>query len=216
MKVKSIAMVLATLMLVVGMVSGSLAWLTANTTDVKNTFTTSDISIGLAESDNLDLKMVPGYSITKDPKVWVNEGSEKCYLFVELVKSANYDTYLDEPEFADDWTELEDIKDDNGNDRLIAYRAIDEDSKIGKDVTYCVLKDNKVTVKGSVTKENMTSAEKNKPELIVKAYASQLYKDGSNTFTAAEAWANIASSTPIDTEPEEPVVDPDPEETPTT
>lgn len=193
MKVKSIAMVLATLMLVVGMVSGSLAWLTANTEEVENTFTTSDISIGLEESEDLNLKMVPGYSITKDPKVWVNGGSEKCYLFVELVKSANYDDYLNEPEFADGWTVLEGIKDDDGNDRLIAYRVIDEDSKIGKDVTYYVLKENKVTVKGSVTKGDMTDAKTNPPTLTVKAYASQLYKDGTNTFKPEEAWAVLAN-----------------------
>ena len=62
------ALVVLSLMMVlaVAAVGGTLAWLTDSTQEVKNTFTTSDIEITLTESENLDLKMVPGFTITKD------------------------------------------------------------------------------------------------------------------------------------------------------
>ena len=75
-------------------VGGTLAWLTDQTASVKNTFTVGNIDITLAESENLDLKMVPGNTITKDPKVTVEGGSEACWLFVKVEKSANFDDFL--------------------------------------------------------------------------------------------------------------------------
>lgn len=204
MKVKTIAMIMATVMMVVCMVSGTLAWLTATSDQVVNTFTTSNIKVELKETKN-NFKMVPGHDIAKDPKATVLTGSEECWLYVKLEKSTNFDSYLTY-EMADGWTLVE------GQANVYACKV--EAKDIGK--TYSVLKNDKVTVKTDVTKAMMETAETSKPTLTITAYASQLYKDGSNTFTAAEAWANIASSTPIDTEPEEPVVDPDPEETPTT
>lgn len=37
----------------------------------------------------------------------------------------------------------------------------------------------------------MAEAENNQPTLTITAYASQLYKNNTDTFTAAEAWANV-------------------------
>lgn len=40
----------------------------------------------------------------------------------------------------------------------------------------------------------MNSLEQNTyPTLTVTAYASQLYKNNTQTFTAAEAWANVSN-----------------------
>ena len=102
MKKKGLAMVLALVLLAVCAVSGTLAWLTAKSDTVVNTFTTSDIKVELTET-NETYKMVPGYDIHKDPKAKVLAGSEECYLFVKLDKSQNFDTFLTY-EMAEGWT----------------------------------------------------------------------------------------------------------------
>nr|MDY5756504.1 hypothetical protein [Eubacteriales bacterium] len=87
MKKKGLALVLALTLLVVGVVAGTLAWLTAKSDVVTNTFTTSDINITLEETEggtNKEFKMIPGWTIEKDPKVTVVAGSEDCYLFVKV------------------------------------------------------------------------------------------------------------------------------------
>ena len=83
MKKKSLALLLAIAIVVVGAVAGTVAWLTDKTPSVTNTFTTSDINIELKETKN-NFQMIPGWNIEKDPKVTVKTGSEACYLFVKL------------------------------------------------------------------------------------------------------------------------------------
>ena len=57
---------------------------------------------------------------------------------------------------------------------------------------YSVLKDDQVSVKGTVTKEMMdTLSPQTDPILSITAYASQLHKNSTEDFTAAEAWTNI-------------------------
>ena len=189
MKKKGLAMVLALVLLAVCAVSGTLAWLTAKSDTVVNTFTTSDIKVELTET-NETYKMVPGYDIHKDPKAKVLAGSEECFLFVKLEKSQNFDTYL-EYAIADGWTQLTKDKDGNNITDLIYYRKV-LTADIG--TAYSVLKGDQVTVKGSVTKEQMNALDAEdvaKPTLTITAYASQLHKNATTEFTAAEAWANV-------------------------
>ena len=108
MKKKTFVLLLALVLIAGAAVGGTLAWLTATTGEVKNTFTTSNIEIELAENaggTNKEFKMVPGCTITKDPKVTVKANSEDCYLFVKVEKSTNFDAYM---EYAIDtgWTAL--------------------------------------------------------------------------------------------------------------
>ena len=190
MKKKGLALVLALTLLVVGAVAGTLAWLTATSDVVTNTFTTSDIKVELKETTGDEYKMIPGYTISKDPKAKVLAGSEECYLFVKLAKSAGFDTYL-EYEVADGWTQLTTDKDGKAITDLVYYRKV-QTADIG--TAYSVLKNDQVTVKGSVTKEQMNALDAEgavKPTLTITAYASQLYKSAGVEFTAAEAWANI-------------------------
>ena len=189
MKKKGLALVLALTLLVVGVVAGTLAWLTAKSDTVTNTFTTSDIKVELKETTGTEYKMIPGYTISKDPKATVLAGSEECFLFVKLEKSQNFDTYL-EYAIADGWTKLDGVTD------TVYYRVVDgTTNQIG--TAYSVLEGNQVTVKGTVTKDDMealNAPDAAKPTLTIKAYASQLYKNADNeTFTAREAWDNIAS-----------------------
>ena len=192
MKKKGLALVLALTLLVVCVVAGTLAWLTAKSDTVVNTFTTSDIEVKLEETKGTtvtggkEFKMIPGYELEKDPKAWVVAGSEDCYLFVKLDKSANFDTYL-EYVIADGWTKLDDVTD------TVYYRVVDgTTNQIG--TPYSVLKDDQVTVKGSVTKEQMNAfTDATLPKLTITAYASQLHKNATETFDAATAWNNIAN-----------------------
>ena len=184
MKKKGLALFLALTLLVVGVVAGTLAWLTAKSDVVTNTFTTSDIKVELKETTG---KMIPGYTISKNPKATVLAGSEECYLFVKLDKSASFDSYL-EYVIADGWTKLDGVD-------TVYYRVVDgTTNQIG--TPYSVLKDDQVTVKGSVTKEQMNALDAEgavKPTLTITAYASQLHKNATETFSASEAWNNIAN-----------------------
>lgn len=81
MKKKSLALLVAVVLVIGCVIGGTLAWLTDSTEQVKNTFTTSDIDITLTETTGTEYKMVPGYTIAKDPKATVLAGSEECVPF---------------------------------------------------------------------------------------------------------------------------------------
>ncbi len=180
MKKKGLAMVLALVLLAVCAVSGTLAWLTAKSDTVVNTFTTSDIKVELTET-NETYKMVPGYDIHKDPKAKVLAGSEECFLFVKLEKSQNFDTFLTY-EMAEGWTLVP-------SETNVYFRKV-LTADIG--TAYSVLKGDQVTVRGEVTKAMMDGlTTETLPKLTVTAYASQLYRSAGVEFTAAEAWANV-------------------------
>lgn len=184
---KALAMLLS-LVLVIGCVAGgTLAWLTATSNEVNNVFTTSDIGVTLEESDDLNLKMVPGWTITKDPKATVTAGSEDCYLFVKVEKSANFDDFMTYA-IADGWTELPDT---DG----VYYMVFDSQNDANENemgTAYSVLKYDQVKVKDSVTKEAMKALTDNtKPTLSFIAYAVQLYRENGTQFTATEAWAMV-------------------------
>lgn len=188
-KNKILALVLACIVCVGIGIGGTLAWLTANSTPVVNTFTTSDIGVELAEGDNLDLKMIPGWTITKDPKAKVTVGSEDCYLFVKVEKSANFDSFMT-CTIADGWQELS----LTGVNYKVYYKVFDSKDTTNtnvKGMEYSVLKDDQVQVLGTVTKDMMTASDFTQPTLTFTAYATQLYKDNTTQFSAADAWAKV-------------------------
>jgi protein-disulfide isomerase-like protein with CxxC motif len=72
----------------------------------------------------------------------------------------------------------------------VFYRSV---AASDTDQAFAVLKDNKVAVRSTVTKTMMNELTANTyPTLTVTAYASQLYKNNTTQFTAAEAWTNVA------------------------
>lgn len=189
---KSLALVLS-LMLVIGCVAGgTLAWLNAKTDEVKNTFSTSDIGVTLEETTNT-YKMIPGWTINKDPKATVTSGSEDCYLFVKVEKSDNFDTYMDMAIDAQ-WTALDAtnnpgvyyIKIDEDTEKNVAYNVLGEGKATYNEVEY-TWADNQVLVKPTVTEKMMDEANP-QPTLTFTAYAVQLMKNNTTEFTAAEAW----------------------------
>lgn len=199
---KSMALLLAMVLLVGCAIGGTLAWLTAKTTPVTNTFTTSDINITLAETKT-DFKMVPGWTIDKDPEVTVTKGSEDCWLFVKVDESCgvkktetenyNFDDFIAYA-IENGWTagdgtgegkngvpvgvyfrKVEGVTEDKVFEILAAGEFVDTAANNTK-VTWSA---NQVATKPSVTKEMMEAANKvgaTKPTLTFTAYASQLYK----------------------------------------
>lgn len=119
MKKKIITLAIATVMLITVTVGATIAWLTAESKEVTNTFTVGNIKILLNEADvnrndatseynefvrddSLDMdyeaadrvqgnvyELTPGSTYFKDPKVTVLAGSERCYVFVKVTESNN-------------------------------------------------------------------------------------------------------------------------------
>ncbi len=205
MSKRTVAILLALVLLIGCAVGGTLAWLTDKTQEVTNTFTTSDISIELTESENLDLKMIPGWTIAKDPKVTVKAGSEACWLFVKIDKSTSYGTYLNDYEVRSGWTQGTGKGTDEGGDGIptnVYYRYID--SQTTADTDFYVLAagtganaNGYVTVKSTVTKANMTALNAEgatQPTLTFTAYACQYYSTNNTPFTAVAAWEKANST----------------------
>lgn len=176
MKKKTLALVLALTLLVAGVVGGTLAWLTDQTAEVKNTFTVGDINIGLTET-TADYKMVPGNTIAKDPTVTVKANSEACWLFVQVTESTDLKDFITYA-IAEGWTALPGV---DG----VYYREVPASVA---DQTFSVLAGDAVTVKSDVTRTMLETAKTDAPTLTFKAYAIQ--KD--HFATADAAWAEVS------------------------
>lgn len=176
MKKKTLALVLALTLLVAGVVGGTLAWLTDQTAEVKNTFTVGDINIGLTET-TADYKMVPGNTIAKDPTVTVKANSEACWLFVQVTESTDLKDFITYA-IAEGWTALPGV---DG----VYYREVPASAA---DQTFSVLADDAVTVNTTVTRTMLETAKTDAPTLTFKAYAIQ--KD--HFATADAAWAEVS------------------------
>ena len=200
---KPLLVAMAVVLLIGCIAGGTLAWLTSTPSAVTNTFTTSDITITLTETptrpntEEHNYKMIPGWTITKDPKVTVKAGSEKCFVFVKVTESTNFGNFMSY-EIADAWTQL--IGKDGINVPGVYFRIVDEDAEMG--VPYSVLKNDKVSVRNDVTKEMMNAlTESTYPTLTFKAAAIQYEKTNGTAFDAINAynaidWTDAAATDP--------------------
>jgi len=220
---RAIALGMAASAVALGMIGGSVAWLTDQSSEVKNEFSASDINVELTETTT-EFKMIPGWTIDKDPTVTVKAGSEDCWVFIKVEeKGVSYT-----PEGATEPTEYTfdnfiEYKIDEAN-----WKALGETEYPG--VYYCMATDitkdrsikilgpgtyvdkgkvtytwsnNEVLTKPEVTKEMMEKVtENNQPTLSFTAYAVQLWKANKITdnpataqFTAEEAWKKTAGFT---------------------
>ena len=178
---KTLIVALAVMLVVGCAVGGTLAWLTDTTGPVVNTFTVGNIDIDLAETTT-DYKMVPGATISKDPKVTVKSGSEACWLFVQVTESDNLGSFISYT-VDSNWTALSGVSG-------VYYREV---AAATADVEFSVLTNNQVTVKDTVTKAMMdaiTNQTATAPTLTFKAYAVQ--KAG--VASATEAWAKVPTA----------------------
>lgn len=175
---------LLALVLVVGCaVGGTIAWLTATTEPVVNTFTYGKINIELTETkpENKKATIIPGVNISKDPKVTVKAGSEACWLFVKVAEGGTFVANKVTYSIADGWTAL-----DATNHPGVYYREV---NAVTADTDFYVLKDNMVTVSEELTKAEVNGIT-TQPTLTFTAYAVQ--KDGIDT--ATDAWAKVKNN----------------------
>lgn len=202
MNAKKIAAALLAVVLLIGIgVGGTLAWLTATTGAVTNTFTVGDIAIDLKEhklnetgtdlltgTDNevnaeSNYKIVPGDTQPKDPFVRFTKDSEPCWLFVKVEEKNNtvgtsdkkYVTYSVDTSV---WTELTGVEGVTG----VYYKKLE--SLTTANTTYSILASNQVSYSQNLTKADLNAVGTNKPQLIFTAYAVQLEA----ATTAADAW----------------------------
>ena len=180
MKKKSIALLMAVVMLFGATFAGVYAWLTDTSATVTNTFVEGKIEIELDEADfdnstpdkDRDTAnkydVIPGSTYLKDPRVTVKANSEKCYLFVKLEETGNPSTYYTYTPNWTDWTPL------GTGYPNVYWRVVDASTTdqswyllTGND-TY---KDGFITVKDTVTQDNMSAAAA--AELKWTAYAIQ-------------------------------------------
>lgn len=193
---RSVVLLVAIALLIGCAAGGTMAWLIDSTDAVTNTFTTANVDIELTETFNTDIdsngtmdtwtaKMVPGAVIEKNPVVTVKGGSEACLLFVKFEETnspSTYLTYTSNLNTGNGWTQ--------GSGAIPEYVWYREVPSSATDQSWHMLVGDTITVKGSVTKENMATAATAK--LTYTAYAHQL-QNGTGKFTAAEAWAALNS-----------------------
>ena len=189
---RTLLMVVATTVAISGAASGTLAWLMDQTPEVTNTFTYGDIQISLTETDTQldddddpttnEYRMMPGASISKDPKVTVQADSEDCWLYVQLEKTSHFDQFLTY-QMADGWMPLTDG---------VYYRSVDHTDA---DQVFSVLANDQIQVLTSVTKEMLhqldANGTSNYPQLTITAYAIQRDASIAGVDEASAAWTLI-------------------------
>lgn len=188
--IKIVALIAAIVLVIGCTAGGTVAWLVSKPDPIVNVFTVGNINATLTETETA-FKIVPGVDIVKDPVATVTANSEDCYLFVKLTEKnwpafteADNTTRKVRYEIAEGWTELEDG---------VYYRVVTKSDT--EDQSYPVLKDNKVTVSNTLTKENANDIAyaiktTGAPQLTVAVYAVQ--KAGMKT--PAEAWATAQAN----------------------
>lgn len=201
MKTKTIAMIMAMTMILVSLISGTLAWLIDSSENVENTFTTANINIELIETLKPDgtevtagvtdwtAAMIPGYTYSKNPEVTVKANSVDCYLFVkfEVTGTTTGLEYTSTLETDSEWTRGTGT-DGNGVPTNVWFRKV---ASSDSDQSWGLLKDNQVKISGDLTKDNMPTTA---PKFTYTAYACQLHDNNDatdNEFTPAEAWSKI-------------------------
>ena len=180
----------AIIVIIGGVISGTVAWMFIKADPVHNTFSYGDMNIKLTETTGIaggeeddgertySLTPMdsedPDAGIAKDPTVTVVGGTVDCWVFVEVKKSDNFDEYM-EYKLADGWEKL------SGEDGIY-YREVPKSAEMQQ---IQVLADNKVKVKDSVTQEQLDAMEeKDYPTIEFTAYAVQK----SEVDSPEEAW----------------------------
>lgn len=197
-KKKVILTVLCAVLLVVGSVLGTMAYLTSTTATANNTFTVGNVAITLDEAKVNDdgsvvtgsdagrvtantYKLIPGHTYTKDPTIHVASGSEACWLFVKVENGiadieANgvNDNTIAKQMTANGWTLV------SGQNNVYAYRTT---VNAGTDVAVF----GSFKINGNADTSSYQNA-----SIKITGYAVQA--DGFST--AADAWAAAPATWP--------------------
>lgn len=194
-------MLVAAFVLVVGIsVTGTLAWLTAKTPEVKNTFTSANLvsSITLLESvateqadgtyqlgtektaNSQTYNVLPGVDLPKDPTITITDLEEYAYLYINVDDqlASKLDWELDT-----DWTAVGDAYPGvyyyTGSS---AVNGVLQGNTEKPDFSIGIIKDNQVQVADDYAAEDGKAN-----TLSFTAYLVQATGNGEN---AVEAWAN--------------------------
>ncbi|NLL03864.1 MAG: hypothetical protein GX269_06165 [Clostridiales bacterium] len=164
MKKKTLAIVLATVIVVAGAIGGTLAWLTSQE-EITNTFTVGNIEIGLTESTfPTNAKLVPGTTIPKDPTVTVKAGSEESFVFVMI---ENKFSTIGTLNISADWTAVA----TSGDKTIYKYKEVVSATSVDTDLTKVFTT---VTVSSNATNSDLQNLITNGTAKIkVMAYAHQ-------------------------------------------
>lgn len=184
-KVKGVLLALATVFMVFGLAGSTIAWLMTATDPIVNVFTYGDIRIKLEETTGDSYKMTPGATLKKDPKITVLADSEDCWLFIKINESAveKLSDYI-EYSIADGWNAVPGVVG-------VYYREVESSEQ---DVSFGVLANDRVTVKGTVTKEMLEKLNgANYPTLTFTGYAVQRDSAIEEIDTVDEAWALVSN-----------------------
>lgn len=199
---KVLALVACAVLLVVGSIAGTLAYMTSLTGTVTNTFTVGNVAItldeakvtayGVKDGDTRVMtnayKLIPSHNYVKDPTIHVTAGSEQCWLFVKVENGisaieAAGNTTIAAQMTANGWTQLE--VDGVAVENVYYHAVVDarteaKDVKVFEEFTIAGNAD----VSGYVTTTNADAV------VNVTAYAVQA--DG---FTSAElAWESASTN----------------------
>lgn len=177
MKKKIAISIVAVALVLCCAIGGTLAWLTATSGSVTNTFTVGDIDIDLTETTT-EYKVIPGSDIAKDPKVTVKAVSEACWLFVEITEE-NWSDGLTYSVVTgtDGWTALP-------GETGVYYRQVP--AVTTGEVSFPVLAGNKVHAADTLTRTDLQAMNTAAPKLTFTAYAVQ----SENVADAATAWTH--------------------------
>lgn len=193
MKKKTLALLLALVLVFGAAVGGTIAYLTDTTGPIANTFTVGKVDITLTETFNTDTdgdrtndawkaQLIPGTTYAKDPVVTVTDDSEDCWLFVkfeEIGNPATYLTYTSNLTAANGWTR----GDGTNIPTNVWYRAVAKDAAVK---SFHLLLNDIVTIDSdAVTNDSMTAA--SAAQLVYTAYACQ-----SANMTVNAAWAEVS------------------------
>ena len=201
------------LLLVIGSVMGTLAYLT-DSESVQNTFTVGSVALRLDEADvdlngvvksnervkNNSYHLLPGRNYVKDPTVTVEEGSERSY--IRMMVTVNYSSQLDAI-FAPTGADLLDIfqgydgtkwllegvtKDTAANTRTYEFRYKEAVAAPDADVPLAPLF-RSFTVPGELTVEQLATLEGGQIPFTIDVVAHAIQAEG---FADADAaWAEF-------------------------
>ena len=190
MKKKIVAFVLVFALALALGIGGTVAWLTATTTSVVNTFTVGDINITLTETTGNDYDFVPGDKIEMNPKVTVLKDSEDCYVFVKIAEDKNTITVGDATEKvvtytpATGWTAVDGVSG-------VYWTKVSAEEVKSADKGIEVFAGNTVTVSSNITESMAETMETAKPTLTLTAYAIQSANVANDNETEAQTVARL-------------------------
>lgn len=174
MKKRTVILLISVAALLVS-VGATLAYLVASSRPVINLFTVGDIRLSLTETTGDLYRMIPGTTVAKDPRLTVKAGSDPCWLFFKLDKSADLDRYVTYA-VADGWTPLP------GNS-TVWYRQV---AATTRDTAFPLLAEDAVQIKDTVTEGDL-AAVTTPPTMTFSGYAIQSY----GIDDAEDAWLTI-------------------------